>query len=168
MTHPEQRAPLLRLIGLASRRMIDELQDRLVSAGFDDHRIAHNNAMAHVPEDGIRLTELADKAGMTKQAMSELVADLERLGYLQRSPDPDDGRAKRIGFTDRGRRAVEVVLSSFGEMEADLADRIGPAGMRSLRRSLLAMLDEPVTDAAYSDASSATASASAVRVRKRS
>lgn len=142
MTHPEQGAPLLRLLGLASRRMTDELQGRLAAAGFDDHRLAHHQVMPHVPGEGIRLTELAERAGMTKQAMAELVVDLERLGYLERSPDPHDGRAKLIHFSERGRRAVGVVLASFRDMEDDLTERLGATAMRNLRRSLLRILDD--------------------------
>lgn len=145
MTHPEQGAPLLRLLGLAARQMTDELQARLVAAGFDDHRLAHHQVMPHVPEDGIRLTDLAERAGMTKQAMAELVVDLEHLGYLQRSPDPLDGRAKLIQFSGRGRRAVGVVLAAFREMEDELTERLGATAMRSLRRSLLRILDDGET-----------------------
>lgn len=55
---------------------------------------------AHPPA-GIRLTELAARANMTKQAMAELVAEIERRGYLQRTTDPADRRAKIIKFTDQ-------------------------------------------------------------------
>lgn len=93
--------------------------------------------MAHVTYEGIRLTELAEKAGITKQAMSELVIDLERLGYLQRTADPQDGRAKLIGFTDKGRAAVEAAMRAFEEIDAALGDR----SVRASRRGLLAILD---------------------------
>ena len=137
MAHPEHTAPLLRLLVLASRTMTDGLQQALVADGFDDHRLAHHQVMPNIPDEGIRLTGLAERAGMTKQAMAELVADLERLGYLRREPDPADGRAKLIRFTQRGQRAVEAALRAFEDMEADLAARLGPTAARSLRRSLL-------------------------------
>lgn len=136
MSYPDDDTPLLLLIALAERHLAEALQARLVAAGFEDHRVVHHNVMAHVTYEGIRLTELADKAGITKQAMSELVIDLERHGYLQRAPDPNDGRAKLIGFTEKGRAAVQQAMRAFEEMDAVLGDR----SVRALRRSLLAIL----------------------------
>lgn len=135
--YPDAETPILLLVVLAERHLADALQARLVAAGFEDHRVVHHNVMAHVTHDGIRLTELAEKAGVTKQAMSELVIDLERLGYLERTPDPHDGRAKLIGFTDKGRAAVRAAMRAFEQMESELGER----SVRALRRGLLAILD---------------------------
>ncbi len=137
---PDEDTPILLLVGLAERHLAEALQARLLAAGFEDHRVVHHNVMAHVTYEGIRLTELAGKAGITKQAMSELVIDLERLGYLQRTPDPDDGRAKLIGFTEKGLAAVQEAMRAFEEMDAALGDR----SLRSLRRALLAILATPL------------------------
>lgn len=143
MPYPDEDTPLLLLITLAERHLVEGLQARLIAAGFDDHRVVHHNVMAHVTFEGIRLTELADRAGITKQAMSELVLDLERLGYLMRTPDPHDRRAKLIRFTDKGRAAVQEAMRAFGEMESVLGER----SLRSFRRSLLTILATPVTGA---------------------
>lgn len=136
VAYPDEDAPILLLLALAERHLAEALQAHLVAAGFEDHRVVHHNVMAHVTYEGIRLTELADKAGITKQAMSELVIDLERRGYLQRSADPHDGRAKLIGFTEKGRAAVQEAMRAFEEMEVALGQR----SLRSLRRALLAIL----------------------------
>ena len=141
-SHSELEAPLLRLIGLVARQLSDELQAEMEREGFDDTRFAHNAVFANVPPEGIHLTELAERAGMSKQAMSELVVDLEDLGYLQRVADPDDRRAKIIEFTSRGWQAVDAALATFGRIEARLDDQVGPGRMRQLRRTLLAILDE--------------------------
>jgi DNA-binding MarR family transcriptional regulator len=135
-------APLLRLLGLASRALTAQLGERLAAAGFADQRLAHNAVFANVPPEGIRLTHLADRAGMTKQAMSELVNDLERLGYLRRRPDPTDGRARLIEFSERGWAAVDAALQAFEEMEAELGTRIGRTKVRQLRRTLEAIAHE--------------------------
>ena len=116
--------------------MAEALQEYLVGAGFEDHRLVHHNVMAHVRHEGIRLTELAEQAGVTKQAMSELVDDLERLGYLERTADPADGRAKLICFTKKGRAAVKTAQRCFESMEGTLDDRL----LRGVRRGLLAIL----------------------------
>ncbi len=120
--------------------MADALQEHLVAAGFHDHRVVHHTVMAHVTYDGIRTTELAERAGVTKQAMSELVRDLVALGYLRTKPDPNDGRAKLVTFSARGRRAVEVAMSVFEMMDEALVDEVGPTAVHGLRRSLLALV----------------------------
>lgn len=143
MPHPEQHAPLLRLLGLVTRQMATDLNGKLVEAGFSDHRDSWNNVMPHIPPEGIRLTELAARAGMTKQAMAELVAEIERRGYVQRSTDPADGRAKIIEFTDKGWAAVDTALSALGELEAEVAARLGGPTVGQLRGTLLKILDHP-------------------------
>jgi DNA-binding MarR family transcriptional regulator len=143
--YPDEDTPLLLLLTLAERHVTEALQAHLVSAGFDDHRVVHHNVMAHVTFEGIRLTELAEKAGITKQAMSELVIDLERLGYLMRAADPHDRRAKLIGFTDKGRAAVREAMRAFEHIESVLGER----SLRSLRRNLLTILATPFPDTAH-------------------
>lgn len=152
MPYPDEDTPVLLLIALAERHLVEALQAHLVAAGFDDHRVVHHNVMAHVTYEGIRLTELAAKAGITKQAMSELVIDLERLGYLMRTADPDDRRAKLIGFTDKGRAAVREAMRTFAEMESALGER----SLRPLRRSLLTILATPFTGAEHRAVGSAS------------
>lgn len=143
MPYPSEDTPLILLVALAERRLAEALQEHLVAAGFTDHRLVHHNVMAHVTHEGVRLTDLAERAGITKQAMSELVADLESLGYLRRVPDPTDGRAKLIGFTDKGRAAVETAMQAFDAMDRVLAGRLGERSLRTLRRGLLATVEAP-------------------------
>ena len=107
--HPEQDSPLLRLLGLATRQLATDLNDKLLEAGITDHRDSWNNVMPHIPASGIRLTELAARANMTKQAMAELVAEIERRGYLQRHGRPgrsarQDHRIHRQGMGPRACR----------------------------------------------------------------
>ncbi len=73
---------------------------------------------------------------MTKQAMSELVIDLENKGYLSRRADADDRRIKVIELTERGWSAVNAALEAFEAIERDLDHRLGPREVRALRRSL--------------------------------
>jgi len=129
-------SPLPRLLGLLMGVISERLFAALASEGFDDQRPAHNAVFANVPPEGIRLTELAQRAGMSKQAMSELVSDLEALGYLQRRPDPEDGRAKLIEFTERGWAAVAVALEAFKNIESDFARKVGRQDMRKLRATI--------------------------------
>lgn len=145
MAYPDQDTPLLLLLVLASRRLVDGLQAQLVAAGFEDHRAVHHNVMAHVTFEGVRLTELAEKAGVTKQAMSELVIDLERRGYIERVADPRDGRAKLIRIADRGAQAVDAAMTAFDRLEGAIADRIGSADLGEVKRGLLGVIDTPLS-----------------------
>ena len=99
--------------------------------------------MPHIPPSGIRLTDLAARANMTKQAMAELVAEIERRGYLQRTTDPADRRAKIITFTDQGWATVNLALSALAGLEAEIAGRLGKPAVSQLRSTLLQILDRP-------------------------
>lgn len=143
MPHPEQHAPLLRLLGLATRQLATDLHGKLVAAGITDHRDSWNNVMPHIPPSGIRLTDLAARAGMTKQAMAELVAEIERRGYLQRTADPADRRAKIIEFTAQGWSLVNTALAALGELEAEITSQLGEPAVGQLRSTLLEILDRP-------------------------
>ena len=116
---------------------------KLVEAGVTGQRDSWNNVMPHISPAGIRLTDLAARANMTKQAMAELVAEIERRGYLQRAADPADRRAKIIKFTDQGWATVNLALSALGELEAEIAGRLGEPAIRQLRSTLLQILDRP-------------------------
>ncbi len=103
----------------------------------DDLRPAHGNAMEQLEiEDGLRLTDLASRAGMTAQSMGELVDDLEGKGYVERRPDPDDRRAKRIYLTGRGRENARVAKQAIAAVEADLVHLLGEPRYTELRRTL--------------------------------
>ena len=79
---------------------------------------------------------MADAARMTKQSMGELVRYLERRGYVERRPDPRDGRAKIVLLTEAGQRFVEAVTERVAEMEVALAERMGRERMEDLAASL--------------------------------
>ena len=106
-------------------------------ADFDDLRPSHGNTMEQLElEDGLRLTDLAARAGITAQSMGELVDDLEVKGYLERRPDPDDRRAKRIYLTDRGRKNAQVAKRATADVENDLVEFLGQQRYEQLRHTL--------------------------------
>jgi len=123
-------------MGLALDNLSRQLQERIKEAGFADQRMAHNAVFAHIPPEGITLAELARRAGMTKQAMAELVTDLEEKGYLTRRPDDSDRRLRIIELSDRGWAAVSAALTAFEEIERDLERTLGTARLKALRRTL--------------------------------
>jgi DNA-binding MarR family transcriptional regulator len=128
--------PLPALLTGVKLAAIDKLRDRIADAGHPDIREGHGCVFGFIDLDhGSRLTDLAAGAGLTKQAVGEAVTELERLGYVTRVPDPQDGRAKIIKLTDRGMDAVIKGRRIFAEIEADWAEQIGPELMASFREA---------------------------------
>src|SRR5215831_11690550 len=107
----ERRTPLGVLLSAAERALAVELEDGLRTAGYHDLRAAHAQVFFAIEFEGSRLTDLAARAGMTKQAMGELVRYLEQHDYLDVEPDSRDRRAKVIRPTERGWSAHEVSIA---------------------------------------------------------
>lgn len=128
--------PLPALLGELKEAVLDELHARLTTLGFAEIRAAHGCVFAHVDDTGSRLTALADRARLTKQSVGEAVADLERLGYVERVPDPDDGRAKIIRLTTRGAEARAAAIEIFADIEHRLASAIGEERFARFRETL--------------------------------
>jgi DNA-binding MarR family transcriptional regulator len=101
---------------------------------FPDLRLAHLGVFQHVdhPPGGSRLTVLADRSGITKQALIEIVDYLEEHGYVERIPDPADRRAKLIRMTALGWSVHEAAFSVVEELQREWAETLGPAKMRRL------------------------------------
>ncbi|HEY7256543.1 MAG TPA: MarR family winged helix-turn-helix transcriptional regulator [Solirubrobacterales bacterium] len=140
-TDEDDRIPLPALLESAKEAGYEELHRRLAERGYPDIRHAHGCVFRWVMPDGTRLTELAELAGHSKQAIGEFVCDLEAMGYVERVPDPLDGRAKIIRLTKRGAEAKAVALGIFAEIESEWAERIGRERVEALREALEA-LDE--------------------------
>lgn len=118
--------PLPALLSQVKTAAVRKLFVRLAAAGFEDVREGHGCVFGFIDlEHGSRLTELAESANLTKQAVGEAVAELERLGYVERVPDPADGRAKIIRLTDRGRQALAAAYEEFEDIEREFAERFG-------------------------------------------
>jgi DNA-binding MarR family transcriptional regulator len=135
---PENLAILLRE---PFRAMTDGLMERLAARGHPEVRFPHGNVFQYLDDAGTRVSVLAERAGVTKQAMAQLVAHLEQHGYVERVPDPADGRAKLVHATDRGRDVFAIAREQMAAVEARLAERLGEAKLRRLR-SLLAELGD--------------------------
>jgi DNA-binding MarR family transcriptional regulator len=122
----------LRLLVEGSHAMEGRLYEGLRAAGYGDIRPAHYAVFRYLAEGGSRVTELAEAAGMTKQSMGELVSHLEALGYVKRSPDPRDGRARIVSPTEAGRLGMGAAAGLLTEIEADLAGRMGEENLERL------------------------------------
>jgi DNA-binding MarR family transcriptional regulator len=124
-TPATSRVHIGQLLTQLTRLFQTELFDRLIAAGLKDARVPHTHVTAYIKTEGSRLTELAAQARMTLPAMSELVDDLQRIGIVERRPDPSDGRAKLICLTDTGWEAMRTARGVIAEIEADYAQLVG-------------------------------------------
>jgi DNA-binding MarR family transcriptional regulator len=115
------------------RHMLERLHER----GFDDLDAAHLNVFQYPGPQGARPSELAARLGISKQALNYLLGELERFGYLERRPDPDDLRSKRVTLTRRGISAIRVIREAVGEIETTWAQQLGTNHFAQLRNLLL-------------------------------
>lgn len=115
------------------RRMLQALRDN----GFDEIDGPRLAVLLWPGPDGQRPSDLAARMKVTKQALNYLLGDLERLGYLERHPDPIDRRSRRIALTDRGRELVPVIRSAVSATERDWAATLGEARFEQLRELLV-------------------------------
>ena len=118
---------------LVQRHMLERLHER----GFTDFDAAYLNVFQYPGPEGARPSELAARLRMTKQAVNYLLGELERLDYLERRPDPDDLRSKRVALTPRGTSAIGVIREAVGEAENVWAQQLGPKRFAQLRGLLL-------------------------------
>jgi DNA-binding MarR family transcriptional regulator len=99
-------------------------------------RAAHTALFPHLDFEGIRLTDLAARVGVTKQAVGQLVDDLVALGMVERVADPTDNRAKRVRFSRRGHAALMHGIGVLRDLEESLAAQIGRRRMREFHETL--------------------------------
>lgn len=124
----------------AARLLNERATARVREVARVEFRTPHTALLPHIDFEGTRLTELASRVGTSKQAVGELVAELEEMGFLRRDPDPADARARLVRFTAHGRRALLHGLSILTQLEAELAAEIGAARMERLRGDLERLL----------------------------
>jgi len=133
---------LLRVPAQAIHRRIIQ---KLNAAGFEELRIAHMAVLQFPGPDGLRPGTLAERAGMSKQAMNQLLGSLEGLGYIVRTDAPDEGRARIIRLTKRGRAAYSKIHEILREIERDWSTELGPNRFGQLKALLLHVWESPLT-----------------------
>jgi DNA-binding MarR family transcriptional regulator len=136
MTHEptEEGTNMSWLLWAPYHAYLERLHAQLAQAGYADIRPAHGgNVFRHLRAEGSRLTELAERADLTKQSMSYLVDYLQERGYVERIPDPRDSRAKLIRLTARGWELTRVAEELIVHVEDETAARLGADKVRQLR-----------------------------------
>jgi DNA-binding MarR family transcriptional regulator len=134
---------LATLMFVSYRAMDERVRHAMRDAGYDV-TVAQSRLAQRIAEDGTRLTELAARAGVTKQTASLLVAALEREGLVERVPDPEDGRARLIRLSARGREAAQRAMEVVIGVESEWTAHLGPELTERLREALARLCE--VTD----------------------
>lgn len=136
------------LIGALLRVPAQAIQRRLIAelnaAGFDDLRVPHMAVLQFPGPDRVRPSKLAERAGMSKQAMNQLLKSLESLGYLVRSDLPEEGRARIVRVTRRGRAAYAKIHDILRDIERDWSAELGPKRFAELKELLFRVWDSPL------------------------
>ena len=146
MAKSRDLAPDRLAIGQLLVRLLREFRDDLgaprAAAGYGDVREPHLQIFGNIRMGGIRLTELAERAQLSLAATSELVNDLADMGYLTRRPDPDDGRAKLIDLTTRGRDMMAYAGDRVADIEQRWSTLVGAKDFRQMCGTMQRLLDE--------------------------
>jgi DNA-binding MarR family transcriptional regulator len=136
-----ERLHIGQLLVHLTRMFQTQLYARLIDAGIEGARVPHTHVTAYIKAEGSRLTDLATQARMTRPAMAELVDDLQRLGIVERRPDPTDRRAKLICLTDQGWRAMRTGHQIIAGLEAEYARLVGDQRFEAMCQAMQALLD---------------------------
>ena len=136
------------LIGALLRYSARAVQRRLIEglnrAGFDDLRLPHMAVLQYPGPDGVRPSVLAERAGMSKQAMNQLLLSLERLGYITRQDAPAGGRARVVRLTERGHAVWALMQELLVDVEAEWRDVLGEQRFAQLKEILLGVWESPL------------------------
>ncbi len=114
------------------RRLIKELN----AAGFEELHLPHIAVLQFPGPDGVRPGTLAERAGMSKQAMNQLLRSLEDAGYIVRSDAPEEGRTRIVRFTKRGRAAYAKIHDILHDIEREWSAELGPKDFAQLKELL--------------------------------
>jgi DNA-binding MarR family transcriptional regulator len=137
---PESSVAVPPLIGALLRVPAQTIHRRLIeglnSSGFPDLLLPHMSVIQYPGPDGRRPGELAERSGMSKQAMNQLLQSLERLGYVRRTIAEDDGRARAVEFTARGRAAYTKMAGILEEIEDEWRAALGDERFGQLKQLL--------------------------------
>ena len=121
---------------LTADAWVTEMYARAAARGFDDVSRTDSDVLAFLPPQGLSISELGRRRGVSKQAMQEAVRGLTRRGIVRLEPDRDDRRAVRVVYTERGLGFVAAFQSVKREMQAEVAAALGDADLRRLETLL--------------------------------
>ena len=136
--------PASLLMFIASRAAADRIFGVVHDAGFTELTVAQSRLLMGVDPEGTRLSVLAERAQIAKQTATALVDKLERAGYVERVPDPTDGRARLVRLTSRAQAAIPIARAEEARIEAEWEEHLGSHRMAQLRDALISLRE--ITD----------------------
>ena len=125
-----------RLLNDAVARFENSILKQMEQAGYKGFSLSHISVTRNLDLEGTRATELARRAGITKQSMSELIQQLESNGIVERRPDPADGRAKIVFFSKAGLTWLEAFRASLHNAETCMIHELGQETVSALKHAL--------------------------------
>lgn len=128
------------LLRLAHQQWTLAVDTRLAEEGFDDLKPHFANIFTFVPPEGMQVSRLTELAHVRKQSMTQTIEELERLGYVERRPDPSDGRGKLVFLTERGRKVSPIARAAGKLVDEQWADLTSPEEIEALRKALRSVL----------------------------
>jgi DNA-binding MarR family transcriptional regulator len=134
------------LLDILVRAVNDDLDAALAASRYSDITRAQGNVFSTIDPDGSHVVEMAERARMTKQGMGQLVAALEAGGYVTRTADPEDARAKLVVLTAKGERAAGVGVGAFAAIDDKYRQLLGHGRFEELRRTLAELAEAFATD----------------------
>ena len=142
--HPNgERSPYVgAMLGVVWQWVRDQLYADVVAAGYDDLNAAHVGLWRYPGLDGLRPSQLADRVGITKQSVNDLLGHLEQHGYLSRVPDSADGRARVIRLTSKGWRLQRTIYAGAGAAQLRIEEILGPRRFAQLLSSLELLIEQ--------------------------
>ena len=119
--------------------LVQGIHQRVVDAGFDDLRPTHGFAFVRISHGGATAADLAEHLGVTKQAAAQLVDELVRKGYVERTPHPTDARARLLRLTERGWACTRAADAASVAAVEPWRAALGPERFAGLVRDLAAL-----------------------------
>ena len=141
MRMPEPTDRFIYLLGMLFDRYRERVYARLADAGHSAVRPAHSAIFRGIHVDGSRMVDLAARAGITKQSIAYLVADLEKSGYLTVGPDPHDRRARLVMLSDKGLEVHHLLPTISRAVETEAAQELGLADLEDTKDLLRRLLE---------------------------
>ncbi|NPV75376.1 MAG: winged helix DNA-binding protein [Anaerolineae bacterium] len=141
----KDRRMLGAMLRIPFQAIVARINEGLRTRGFTDLRPAHFVIFQHIHPEGSHLTELAEQAQITKQSAGALVDHLMACGYIERLPDPNDGRAKIVRLTERGRELEKAAREILSQVEQEWAEQLGDERLTQLKQTLkdlIALIEE--------------------------
>lgn len=124
------------LLAGAFRALVDRLHDELAEQGHPGLRPVHGFALQAIGDEQITTVQLAARLGVSKQAAAKTAASLLTLGYVERTRDPSDARARPLVVTDSGRDLLRRSARSFATLRSELVGQVGARDVRALEQGL--------------------------------